>query len=107
MSKPIIGVTVGTPLSLTKIKEKLSPVKTINGVAPDANGNVAVTPAGIGASPSAHMHSAGLISGGTFLGQVMASSALQTPSTYLLRNSKLSLVEETPTSNGEICWIYE
>lgn len=41
MSK-IIGVTVGTPISPRKIEEKLKPVKTVNGVAPDENGNVAV-----------------------------------------------------------------
>ena len=41
MSK-IIGVTVGTPISTKKIGEKLNPVKTVNGIAPDANGNVKV-----------------------------------------------------------------
>ena len=41
MSK-IIGVTVGTPLSPAKIAEKLKPVKTVNGVEPDENGNVYV-----------------------------------------------------------------
>lgn len=40
MSRKIIGVTVGTPLSTAKIEEKLKPVKTINGEAPDENGNV-------------------------------------------------------------------
>ena len=33
-------VTVGTPISPSKIEEKLNPVKTINGVKPDENGNV-------------------------------------------------------------------
>lgn len=42
MSKKIIGVTVGTPLSPAKIAEKIKPVKTVNGVAPDKNGNVRV-----------------------------------------------------------------
>lgn len=42
MSKKIIGVTVGTPLSPTKIAEKIKPVKTVNGVGPDENGNVRV-----------------------------------------------------------------
>ena len=42
MSKKIIGVTVGTPLSPAKFAEKLKPVKTVNGVAPDENGNVDV-----------------------------------------------------------------
>lgn len=41
MSK-IIGVTVGTPTSPKKIEEELKPVKTVNGVAPDENGNVEV-----------------------------------------------------------------
>lgn len=41
MSK-IIGVTVGTPLSVEKIKEKLKPVTSVNGVAADENGNVEV-----------------------------------------------------------------
>lgn len=39
----IKGNTVGTPLSLTKIEEKLQPVKTINGVLPDESGNVEVS----------------------------------------------------------------
>ena len=40
MSKKIYGVTVGTPMSPAAIAEKLKPVKTVNGVAPDGNGNV-------------------------------------------------------------------
>lgn len=39
MSK-IIGVTVGTPMSPSKIENKLKPVKTVNGNAPDENGDV-------------------------------------------------------------------
>lgn len=39
MSK-IIGVTVGTPISPTKIKEKIKPVTSVNGVEADENGNV-------------------------------------------------------------------
>lgn len=42
MSKKIYGVTVGTPMSPAAIAEKLKPVKTVNGVAPDENGNVNV-----------------------------------------------------------------
>lgn len=38
----IIGVTVGTPISPEKIEEKINPVKTVNGKAPDENGNVEV-----------------------------------------------------------------
>lgn len=40
MSRKIIGVTVGTPLSPQKIKEKMSPVVSVNGLKPDENGNV-------------------------------------------------------------------
>lgn len=43
MSKKIIGVTVGTPISPSKLQQKLNPVKTVNGKSPDANGNVEVT----------------------------------------------------------------
>lgn len=39
MSK-IIGVTVGTPLSPSKIEDTLNPVKTVNGQSPDKDGNV-------------------------------------------------------------------
>ena len=42
MSRRIIGVTVGTPISPKAIERKLKPVKTVNGVEPDENGNVAV-----------------------------------------------------------------
>lgn len=42
MSRKIMGVTVGTPTSPRKIGDVLKPVKTVNGVAPDANGNVIV-----------------------------------------------------------------
>lgn len=41
MSK-IIGVTVGTPTSPQKIENEIKPVKTVNGKAPDENGNVEV-----------------------------------------------------------------
>lgn len=42
MSKKIIGVTVGTPISPNRIAAKIKPVKTVNGEAPDENGNVEV-----------------------------------------------------------------
>lgn len=42
MSRKIIGVTVGTPMSPSKINDKLKPVKTVNGKTPDENGNVEV-----------------------------------------------------------------
>lgn len=41
MSK-IIGVTVGTPLSASVIKEKIKPVTSVNGVKADESGNVNV-----------------------------------------------------------------
>jgi hypothetical protein len=41
MSK-IIGVTVGTPTSPAKMEQELKPVKTVNGIVPDENGNVVV-----------------------------------------------------------------
>lgn len=42
MSKKIIGVTVGTPISPNRIAAKIKPVKTVNGKAPDENGNVEI-----------------------------------------------------------------
>lgn len=51
MNKKIIGVTVGTPLSPSKIEKDLKPVKTVNGVKPDENGNVSV-PISSGGIPS-------------------------------------------------------
>lgn len=36
----IIGITVGTPTSPAKMGEELKPVKTVNGISPDENGNV-------------------------------------------------------------------
>ena len=53
-----------------------------------------------------HTQSASKISAGTFAGQVVANASGQTPGTMLLRNSKLVSAEETPTVNGEICWVY-
>lgn len=51
MSRKIIGVTVGTPTSPAKIAEKLKPVKTVNGVAPDENGNVDVDAVSVKGDP--------------------------------------------------------
>lgn len=42
MSKKILGVTVGTTISPSSIGRMLKPVKTINGVPPDVEGNVDV-----------------------------------------------------------------
>jgi hypothetical protein len=55
----------------------------------------------------AHKHSASEITAGTFAGQVVANSAGQTPTTSLLRNSRLVLEITDPTVEGEICWLYE
>lgn len=56
---------------------------------------------------SSHNQAASTITAGTLGGQVVANSAGQTPSTSLLRNSKLVSTETAPTVNGEICWTYE
>ena len=40
MNKKIIGVTVGTPLSIQTIKDKVKPITSINGIEADDNGNV-------------------------------------------------------------------
>ena len=42
MSRRIIGVTVSTTISPKVIGDKLKPVKTVNGIEPDENGNVDV-----------------------------------------------------------------
>ena len=48
MSKKIIGVTVGTPTSLSKIEDEIKPVKTVNGKSPDEKGNVEIDTTGSG-----------------------------------------------------------
>jgi hypothetical protein len=58
-------------------------------------------------APKEHTHPASEITAGTFAGQVVANASGQSPSTYVLRNSKLSATEETPQTNGSICWLYE
>lgn len=40
MSRKIVGATVTTPLSTAKIEKELKPVRSINGVEPDENGDV-------------------------------------------------------------------
>ena len=42
MSKRIIGVTVGTPISPVGMERKIKPVKTVNGISADENGNVEI-----------------------------------------------------------------
>lgn len=46
MSRRIIGVTVGTTISPKTIEQKLKPVKTVNGIEPDQDGNVQVNNSG-------------------------------------------------------------
>ena len=46
MSRSIIGITVGTAISPASMERKLKPVKTVNGIAPDANGNVEIAGGG-------------------------------------------------------------
>lgn len=46
MSRSIIGVTVGTAISPEGMERKLNPVKTVNGIAPDENGNVEIAGGG-------------------------------------------------------------
>ncbi len=53
MNKKIIGITVGTPISISKIGSELKPVKTINNQAPDAKGNVYITSSDVGAPTAA------------------------------------------------------
>lgn len=49
MSRKIIGVTVGTPISISKIRNELKPVKTVNNKDPDEQGNVAINASDVGA----------------------------------------------------------
>lgn len=74
MSK-IIGVTVGTPLSPSLIKEKIKPVTSVNGVEADENGNVEVkTP-----SSGAGLPPVSATDNGKVLGVVNGAYALVTP----------------------------
>lgn len=43
--------------------------------------------------------------GDTMTGALYAGASVQTPGTYMVRNSKLSTAEETPTVNGQIHWL--
>lgn len=66
-----------------------------------------ITPESIGAAPESHTQAASTITAGTFAGAVVAQTSSQTPSTSLLRNSKLVSTATNPSYNGEICWTYE
>lgn len=58
-------------------------------------------------TPSTHSQPASTVTAGIFGGQVVANSSGQAAESYVLRNSKLSSAEETPTVNGQICWKYK
>lgn len=60
----------------------------------------------LGSLSAPHTQSADTITAGTFAGQVVANASGQSPSTSLVRNSKLVSSETNPTVNGEICWTY-
>lgn len=47
MSKKIMGVTVGTPISPAGMERKMKPVKTVNGIEADEKGNVQVAPSAV------------------------------------------------------------
>ena len=79
----------------------------ITGLLKGANGKVAQAVAGEDYAEVSHTQAASTITAGTLAGQVVANSAGQSPSTSLLRNSKLVSTETAPTVNGEICWTYE
>ena len=51
MKRNIIGVTVGTPTSASRIAKDIEPVKTVNGQKPDKNGNVEVVGSGSFVTP--------------------------------------------------------
>lgn len=79
------------------------PVSSVN----SKTGEVVLTASDVGAAGTSHTQSASSITGGTFAGAVVAYTSGQTPSTMLLRNSKLVSTETNPSNNGEICWLYE
>jgi hypothetical protein len=58
---------------------------------------------------STHNHPADKITSGIFAGQVIANAGGQSPSSYIIRNSKIvpSSNPEKPGVDGEICWLYE
>lgn len=75
-------------------------IKTGTGLSGSQSGNTYTL------SLASHNQAASTITAGTFAGQVVANASGQTPGTMLVRNSKLVSAEETPTVNGEICWVY-
>lgn len=73
----------------------------------DLSGTVPIEKGGTGAETAAKaLDNLGGMpkTGGTFEGTVYAGADNQTADEYLLRNSKLSLTEETPSVAGQVCW---
>lgn len=59
-------------------------------------------------TPATHTHTAGNITGGVFGGMVQAHYGAQDPYSFSLRNSVIVNSDQTsPTSNGQIVWVYE
>lgn len=54
MNRPIIGATVGTPISPARVEKEIHPVKTINGISADKDGNIDINiPSGGGITKNA------------------------------------------------------
>lgn len=88
MSK-IIGVTVGTNISPAKLKEELKPVLSVNGVKPDAKGNVKI------ASYNGEYHVTPSVEGDVTL------STAQTFVDADIKVLKIPYTEVTNSSNGK------
>jgi len=99
MSK-IIGVTVGTPLSPSEIEGTLNPVKTVNGKAPDENGNVDIKiPEGSTGKDGASAYEVALANG--FEGSEQAWLASLKGADYVLTEAdKTEIVRMTIESLG-------
>lgn len=97
MSEKIIGITVGTPTSIKRVEQDLKPVKTVNGVPPDENGNVVVSGGSGGTSES----------GATFIPVINDSGTLSWTNDKGLSNpAPVNLVDKVvaalPVYNGEV-----
>ena len=87
------------------LAEKVPTSRTINGKA--LSSDITLIASDVKAAASSHSQPASTITMGIFGGIVIARRALQTPSDYMLRNSKLDTSATNPDYNGEICWTYE
>ena len=87
------------------LAEKVPTSRTINGK--ELSSNITLIASDVSAAASSHTQAASTITTGTFVGIVIAGRSLQTPSAYMLRNSKLAASATNPSYNGEICWTYE